>query len=169
MNRKDQIIEIIKKSDKPISASTLAKQFNVSRQIIVGDIALIRASGTNIVATPRGYLFENPTPSGEYVIAVQHNSNQLADELYTIIDLGGSIINVSVEHPIYGQLSGNLHLYNRYDVDQFIKRTNKENAKPLSCLTEGIHLHTIRCYDQDIYNRIIKALDEKGILLKKVN
>ena len=46
MNRKDQIIEIIKKSDKPISASTLAKQFNVSRQIIVGDIVIIKPGGS---------------------------------------------------------------------------------------------------------------------------
>lgn len=167
MDRRNQIIEIIKNSKKPISATTLAKQFNVSRQIIVGDIALIRASGTNIAATPRGYLYEHNTNNDEYVIVVKHNNEQLAEELYTIVDLGGSIIDVSVEHPIYGLLCGKLHLYNRYDVDQFIKRTQEENAKPLSCLTEGIHLHTIRCYDKDIYNRIIHALDEKGLLLNK--
>lgn len=167
MNRRDKIIEIIKNSEKPISATTLAKQFNVSRQIIVGDIALIRASGTNITATSRGYLFESSNTNDEYIIAVKHTNEQLEEELYTIVDLGGSIIDVSVEHPIYGLLNGKLHLYNRYDVDQFIKRTNEENAKPLSCLTEGIHTHTIRCYDKDIYNRIINVLNEKGILLNK--
>lgn len=169
MNRRETIIELIKNSDKPISATTLAKYFNVSRQIIVGDIALIRASGTNISATPRGYILDNSNKSNEYVIAVKHTKDQLKDELYTIVDLGGSIIDVSVEHPIYGLLNGQLHLNNRYDVNQFIKRILEENAKPLSCITEGIHTHTIRCHNKDIYNRIIKALDEKEILLNKKN
>lgn len=167
MNRRETIIEMIKNSDKPISATTLAKHFNVSRQIIVGDIALIRASGTYISATPRGYVLESSNRNNEYMIAVKHSKEQLKDELYTIVDLGGSIIDVSVEHPIYGLLNGKLHLNNRYDIDQFIKRISEENVKPLSCITEGIHTHTIRCQDKEIYNRIIKALDEKGILLNR--
>lgn len=166
MDRRDKIIEMIKESQKPISATALAKEFHVSRQIIVGDIALIRASGTNIVATPRGYLYEHNNNSDEYMIVVKHSNEQLEEELYTIVDLGGHIIDVSVEHPIYGLLTGKLHLYNRYDVDQFIKKTREAHAKPLSCLTEGIHSHTIRCYNKEIYDRICYSLNEKGILIK---
>lgn len=167
MNRKEKIIEEIKKSDKPISASTLAKKLGVSRQIIVGDVALIRASGTNIIATPRGYILDSKQQNQTYTIAVNHSQEQMADELYTIVDLGGCAIDVIVDHPVYGQLTGKLHLSSRYDVDQFIKKVNNNQAKPLSQLTDGLHLHTIQCPNEDTYQRIVSALDEKGYLFKK--
>ena len=140
MDRKEKIIEEIKKSNKPISASTLAKKLGVSRQIIVGDVALIRASGTNIIATPRGYILDSKQQNQTYTIAVNHSQEQMADELYTIVDLGGCAIDVIVDHPVYGQLTGKLHLSSRYDVDQFIKKVNNNQAKPLSQLTDGLHL-----------------------------
>ena len=167
MGRKEKIIEEIKKSDKPISASTLAKKLGVSRQIIVGDVALIRASGTNIIATPRGYILDSKQQNQTYTIAVNHSQEQMADELYTIVDLGGCAIDVIVDHPVYGQLTGKLHLSSRYDVDQFIKKVNNNQAKPLSQLTDGLHLHTIQCPNEDTYQRIVSALDEKGYLFKK--
>lgn len=167
MDRKEKIIEEIKKSDKPVSASTLAKKLGVSRQIIVGDVALIRASGTNIIATPRGYILDSKQQNQTYTIAVNHSQEQMADELYTIVDLGGCAIDVIVDHPVYGQLTGKLHLSSRYDVDQFIKKVNNNQAKPLSQLTDGLHLHTIQCPNEDTYQRIISALDEKGYLFKK--
>lgn len=167
MDRKEKIIEEIKKSDKPVSASTLAKKLGVSRQIIVGDVALIRASGTNIIATPRGYILDSKQQNQTYTIAVNHSQEQMADELYTIVDLGGYAIDVIVDHPVYGQLTGKLHLSSRYDVDQFIKKVNNNQAKPLSQLTDGLHLHTIQCPNEDTYQRIVSALDEKGYLFKK--
>lgn len=167
MDRKEKIIEEIKKSNKPISASTLAKKLGVSRQIIVGDVALICASGTNIIATPRGYILDSKQQNQTYTIAVNHSQEQMADELYTIVDLGGCAIDVIVDHPVYGQLTGKLHLSSRYDVDQFIKKVNNNQAKPLSQLTDGLHLHTIQCPNEDTYQRIVSALDEKGYLFKK--
>lgn len=167
MDRKEKIIEAIKNNDKPISATKLAHMFGVSRQIIVGDVALLRASGIQIIATPRGYVMDKEKNEHYYTIAVNHNKDDLADELYTIIDLGGSVIDVIVEHPIYGQLTGKLHLYSRYDVDQFMKKVNSEQAKPLSQLTDGLHLHTIQCQNNDIYQRIVEVLDKKGYLFKK--
>lgn len=167
MDRKEKIIEEIKKSDKPVSASTLAKKLGVSRQIIVGDVALIRASGTNIIATPRGYILDSKQQNQTYTIAVNHSQEQMADELYTIVDLGGCAIDVIVDHPVYGQLTGKLHLSSRYDVDQFMKKITHDDAKPLSQLTNGLHLHTIQCLDQETYQRIVDALDKKGYLFKK--
>ena len=118
MDRRENILNEIKKSNKPISATYLAKLFGVSRQIIVGDIALIRASGTNIIATPRGYVLDKNINESVYTIAVKHNVEHLADELYTIVDYGAEVVDVIVEHPVYGQLSGSLHLTSRYDVDE---------------------------------------------------
>lgn len=167
MDRKKKIIEEIRKSTKPISASKLASLFGVSRQIIVGDIALLRASGLNISATPRGYILDEQNQGINHVIAVKHQKEDLADELYTIVDLGGQIIDVIVEHSIYGQLTGPLHISSRYDVDQFLKKVNKDNTKPLSQLTDGLHLHTIQCLDEDTYQRILDALNQKGYLFIK--
>lgn len=167
MDRKEKIIEEIQKSQKPVSASSLAKKLGVSRQIIVGDVALIRASGTNIIATPRGYILDSKQQNQTYTIAVNHSQEQMADELYTIVDLGGCAIDVIVDHPVYGQLTGKLHLSSRYDVNQFLKKIKSDEAKPLSQLTNGLHLHTIQCQDQETYHRILTALDEKGYLFKK--
>ncbi|MCD7950650.1 MAG: transcription repressor NadR [Erysipelotrichaceae bacterium] len=166
MDRKEEIIKVISKSEKPISASRLASQFGVSRQIIVGDIALLRAKGYKITATPRGYILDNMQLKNTYTIAVKHTSEQMGDEMYTIVDLGGYIIDVIVEHPVYGQLIGDLHISSRYDVDQFLEKVKKNDASPLSKLTHGIHLHTLQCSSDEIYHRIEKALDEKGYLLK---
>lgn len=167
MERKEKIIKEIQKSDKPLSASKLASLFGVSRQIIVGDVALLRASGVNIIATPRGYVLDHQERGIMYTIAVKHQKEHLADELYTIVDLGGHVIDVIVEHPIYGQLTGKLHIHSRYDVDQFIYKVNHEQAKPLSQLTDGLHLHTIQCPNQETLERILEALDKKEYLFKK--
>ncbi len=166
MNRKDKIVEIIKQNNMPISASRLATDLGVSRQVIVGDVALLRASGINIIATPRGYILDDSQKKTTYIIAVQHNSEDTEDELYTIVDFGASVIDVIVEHPIYGQLTGNLHLQSRYDVNEYLNKVSKSQASPLSQLTDGVHLHTIQCDSKEIFNKIITTLDQKGYLHK---
>ncbi|MEG0528479.1 MAG: transcription repressor NadR [Longicatena sp.] len=166
--RRDSILQTIKQSEKPCSASSLAAQFHVSRQIVVGDIALLRASGVNIIATPRGYVMEDISlDSMTYAIAVVHKEEDLKEELYTIVDHGGTIVDVIVEHPLYGQLSGQLHITSRYDADQFLSNVKNNQAIPLSKLTNGLHLHTIKCKDEDTHQRIIQALKEKGFLYEK--
>lgn len=171
VQRREKITEILENSALPVSASALAKELQVSRQIIVGDIALLRASGIDILATPRGYIFassdEFPADSILFTIACNHNADDMAKELYIIVDNGGRIIDVIVEHPIYGQLTGQLNIFSRYDVDEFIKNTKKYGAPPLSKLTDGVHLHTISCKNEEVYKRIIKDLEKAGILLDK--
>ncbi|MEG0328891.1 MAG: transcription repressor NadR [Longicatena sp.] len=163
--RREKIVEEINKSDKPLSASFLAKLFEVSRQVVVGDIALLRAGGHLIIATPRGYTFEKKEKEGIVrTIAVSHKSDKLAEEIYTIVDLGGVIIDVIVEHPVYGELSGTLHIASRYDADQFLNSVKEHQAKPLSELTNGLHLHTIQCENEIIYQRILQGLEDKGFL-----
>lgn len=51
--RRQAIRELLQRAKQPVSATALAAQFSVSRQIIVGDIALLRAAGADISATPR--------------------------------------------------------------------------------------------------------------------
>lgn len=165
MDRKAAIIEAIRTSETPVSASALARKLHVSRQIIVGDIALIRASGTQIIATPRGYVWERSNAGSERKIAVLHAPQQMREELYTIVDQGAEVVDVIVEHPTYGQLVGQLQLSSRYDVNQFIDRM--QGNEPLSQLTHGVHLHTIRCRDAAVFERVENALRKKGLLYEE--
>ena len=165
--RRSQILALLKKSQMPVSASSLAEQLSVSRQIIVGDVAILRASGAHISATPRGYVYEEEASAFPYegLLACRHSPDQLREELYTIVDYGGFVIDVTIEHPLYGQFSGALNLGSRYDVDLFLKQVREEdNAKPLSILTNGVHLHRIGCRDKETFDRIRNSLEDKKII-----
>lgn len=164
--RREAIFEKILKSERPLSASALAKEFQVSRQIIVGDVALLRASGKQIMATPRGYMCEVEQGGILRTIAVSHTGEELEDEILTIVDLGGNLIDVIVDHPLYGELVGSLHISSRYDAMQFFDKLERHKAEPLSRLTNGLHLHTIACKDEESFQRILHVLDEKGYLWK---
>lgn len=162
--RRSQVLACLQTAQTPLSASHLAAQMGVSRQIIVGDIALLRACGHQIFATPRGYLLQR-TPQGlRKTVACVHTREQMEQELNLLVDNGCTVLDVIVEHPVYGQLTGSLQLHNRYDVKQFIERA--KDAPPLSQLTEGIHLHTLLCPDEAAFERVQTALRQAGLLLE---
>lgn len=165
--RRERILALLHEGDRPISASVLAEKMHVSRQVIVGDIALLRASNCAILATPRGYILHQDRADDEflYTIACRHDSTEgLADELYTIVDNGGEVVDVIVEHPLYGQIAGKLHIASRFDVENFLQKLSGHAAAPLCDLTGGVHLHTLRCPSQEIFDRIVTRLREKGLL-----
>jgi len=169
MERREQLLELIRASHDPISASTLAISLKVSRQIIVGDIALLRASGVNISATPTGYVLDREKAPMNFgyigTIACRHFEKDLADELYTIVDFGGTVIDVTIEHNTYGQISGILDISSRHDADKFLEKLNENQDKPLSDLTGGIHLHRIGCRNEATFELLFKSLVDKGIAL----
>lgn len=166
--RREKIIQILQVSKEPISARKLAQQFSVSRQVIVGDVALLRAEGQEITATPRGYIYGvlEFDKANQYIgkVVCYHTEEQTEEELSIIVDHGGEILDVEVEHPFYGLLSGKLQIQSRHDLKEFLEAMRKNNSKMLSSLTGGVHLHTIRCADQEAFIRIKKALDQAGIL-----
>lgn len=169
IKRRDKILEILRMSEEPISANQLASECGVSRQIIVGDVAILRASGGDIQATPRGYIL-NDAKSRQaghiHRIACVHNSNQMEEELQICVDHGVSVLDVIVEHPVYGQLTAPLRLSTRYDISQFVKLINEKGAHALSELTEGVHLHTLSCPTEEAYERVCAELKKAGILYK---
>ena len=164
--RRETILHMLENASAPLPAAALAKSCAVSRQIIVGDIALLRAGGTAIQATPRGYLLERE--QGGYVrpVACVHTAGDMERELELMVDHGCTVVDVMVDHPVYGQLSAALSLSSRYDVAEFIRKVSECDAKPLSLLTEGVHLHTLRCPDQAVYDRVTAALDKAGFLVE---
>ena len=164
-NRRNVILEQLQKASAPISATALAADLGVSRQIIVGDVALLRASGIDVQATPRGYLLAAEPAGVTAVLACVHDGGRMERELTLMVDYGAEVLDVIVEHPVYGQLTGQLRLRNRYDVAQFL--TKAEGAAPLSALTDGIHLHTVRCPDEDTLRHVTAALKADGFLLEE--
>ncbi|MFV0560657.1 MAG: transcription repressor NadR [Enterococcus sp.] len=164
--RRKQIIKELKISDKAISASSFAKQFGVSRQSIVGDIALMRAAGEEITATARGYLLPQDHKQNKLTrkLAVQHRADQTEEELAIIVSCGGEVLDVIVEHPLYGELTGSLHIKTKKDIELFMKQYQKSQATLLSQLTEGIHLHTIRYPDEKTLLKIQEELTKANIL-----
>lgn len=165
-SRRKEIMEVLQKEENPISASALAKQFNVSRQIIVGDIALLRASGEEISATPKGYVLTREKDGIIRRIVCIHSGDEMERELNICVDHGCSVLDVMVEHPVYGQLAGQLQLSTRYDVSQFLESVSQDRAHALSELTDGIHLHTLRCPDEAAFQRVREELDRAGLLVK---
>ena len=168
-SRREYIKKALSDSNVPLTASYFANILNVSRQIIVGDVAILRASGVDILATPRGYMMSGES-EGEFsyisLIACKHTADRLRDELYTIVDFGATVIDVTIEHAIYGEISGTLNLSSRYDVDMFMEKVEKEkNSTPISSLTDGVHLHRIGCKKKATFELIKAALIDMNIAL----
>ena len=159
--RRQAVAQALEEAVGPVSAAALAERFSVSRQIIVGDVALLRAGGTDILATPRGYLLGGRGGGVERTVACVHAPEEMERELNAIVDAGGEVVDVIVEHPVYGQLTGLLGVRSRYDVAEFVRH----GARPLSALTGGIHLHTVRCPDEKTFRRVRKSLEAENFLL----
>ena len=166
--RRESILEKLSAAKAPVSASALAGQLGVSRQIVVGDVALLRAGGAQIDATPRGYQLHPAEKGFTGILACVHSTeDEMRTELYTVVDQGGVVVDVTVENSLYGELCGNLNIASRYDVDNFIRQAKETPECLLSRMTGGVHLHTLHCPDAGTFQRIKKALDEKGILYRK--
>lgn len=166
VSRREQMIKLLQEAAEPIPGAKLAKMMGVSRQVIVQDIALLRAVDKNILSTNKGYvLFHRMVDEHTRLFHVRHRDDQIADELNTIVDCGGSVKDVTVEHPIYGQISVDLIIRSRMDVMNFVDQVQKYQTKPLNNLTDGAHFHTVTAADEDTLDTIEKALAGKGYLL----
>ncbi len=163
--RRESIVRMLRQSQNPVTGSHLSQVYGVTRQVIVSDIAILRARGETIMATPRGYVcVDEARDRVRRTIASRHSraGDEIRDELYTIVDNGGTIVDVTVEHPLYGDLTGSLQIRSRHDVDQFITKLQQSQAEPLLVLTEGFHIHTIEAPDEAALTRIIGALRGRG-------
>ncbi len=165
--RRDCILKKLQSGRGPVSGNALAREFHVSRQVIVQDIALLRATNKNILSTNKGYLLyeESSHAVCKQIIAVKHSDEQMKDELYTIVDAGARVLDVIVEHEVYGQIAVDLVIASRKDVDEFMKRIFAVKAKPLKELTGDEHYHTIEADTEEILRLAMNGLKEKGYLL----
>lgn len=161
--RRYEILNLIKSMKEPISGTELAKKFDVSRQVIVQDIALLRAENYDIFSTTRGYIYK-ATKFFSKVFSVCHSDNQIEDELNTIVDLGGIVDDVFVQHEIYGNLKAELGINSRRKVQELIKAIENGESIPLKNLTYGKHFHTVYSDSEEVLELIEKELKAKGYL-----
>lgn len=167
LQRRLSIIELLHTSSAPISGAELARKLHVSRQVIVQDIALLRAENRNILSTNKGYILFHPQSEDcQYreVIYVRHTKGQILDEMSSVVDLGGRMLDVSIDHDIYGQIRCDLVINNLEDAKEFVQKAEKSSSRPLCALTEDYHYHTIAAPSQKAMELIKSDLREKGYL-----
>ena len=166
--RRESIIEILKEEKAPIKGTDLSEKFQVSRQVIVQDIALLRARGENILATPNGYIIPSTYESDKLIkkiVSIHEGYKEMEDELELIVDMGGKVLDVIVDHPLYGEIKSPIEISNRHEVMKFMENIKRKNAEPLSSLTGGIHIHTLEVNDEESFKRIKEELGRKKYLI----
>lgn len=169
--RREKIVEKLKAEERTITGGELAKAFDVSRQVIVQDIAVLRAQGYDILATANGYMLPKQQQTYRYIkaIACRHMGyREMEEELTIMVDMGAKILDVVVDHPVYGKISRNLMICSRMDVQDFMHKVKTQKAEPLSSLTGGEHIHHLELSGERAYQLMMEALREKGFFLREV-
>lgn len=163
--RREKILDELYTSSVPLSGSALAKSFNVSRQVIVQDIALIRAAGHSVISTNRGYILEKKEAVSR-VFKVSHTDEQVQEELSLIVDLGGTVSDVFVNHKVYGRLRVEMNIKCRSDIERFVYGIKSGKSRPLKNLTSNYHYHTVTAESEEILDAIENELEANGMLIR---
>ncbi|MFK9091316.1 transcription repressor NadR [Bacillus salipaludis] len=168
-DRRKFILQLLKESSVPITGGDLSLQTNVSRQVIVGDITLLKAKNEPIIATSQGYIYlkqSSRMPAVERIIACRHTPGDTEKELNLLVDHGVLVKDVKIEHAVYGDLTASIMVSNRQEVKQFLKKLQTTKASLLSELTGGYHLHTISASTEGALDKAESALKAEGILME---
>lgn len=170
--RRSEILKLLSQSGQALSGSKLAKMLGVSRQVIVTDMALLRAERNDIIATNSGYVISGKAEAarGERrVFKVSHTDEQLESELSAIVDLGGTVLDVFIEHKVYGTISAPLNISSKRDIQNFIADLKSGVSTPLKNITNNFHYHTIEAKNSRVLDEITDALQKKGFLIEVCN
>lgn len=163
--RRQEIMKYISESEKPVSGTKIAKMFEVSRQVIVQDVALLRAEGKEIISTNRGYVCSREAGECTRIFHVFHEDDRMEEELNLIVDLGGKAQDVFVQHEVYGELRADLSVDSRKKVKDFMNGIESGKSSPLNTITSGYHFHTVIAESEEILNMIEAELGKQGFLV----
>lgn len=158
--------KLLSESD-PVSGGELSTLFGASRQIIVQDIAMLRASGYDIISTHSGYIIK-ASPLCERTFKVRHTSAETEDELTRIVELGGTVVNVFVWHKVYGRIEGQLNIFSHRGIDQLLDGIKSGKSTELMHVTSGYHYHTVRADSEEILNKIGESLSTAGYIVPEI-
>lgn len=165
--RRAKILKLLKEQGTPLSGTALAQRFQVSRQVIVQDIALMRAENTPILSTNKGYIIRTASPAPQQpmrVFYVRHDTDQVLEEFMTVLELGGKILDVAVEHELYGQIRVDLLIETEQDARDFVNRLSCCHDNPLKVLTGDCHYHTVAAPSEKLLDLIEQELKSKGFI-----
>lgn len=165
--RRTEIRRMLQNAQTPLTGTALAKGLHVSRQVIVQDIALMRAEHLPILSTNKGYLLRPDAlqvSQPKRVFFVRHTTGQVMEEFMTVIDLGGRILDVSVEHELYGPIRADLLIENAQDAAEFVQRLAACRDNPLKVLTDDCHFHTVSAPSEKLLDLIEAELRARGFL-----
>lgn len=165
--RRKEIANLLLSASEAISGSALSEEFGVSRQIIVQDISVLKGSGYDILSTHNGYVIQK-SPLKERVFKLHHTTEQTEDELNTIVDLGGTVVDVFVWHKVYGKVGAPLNIFSRLHVKQFIEGVRSGKSIELMNITGGYHYHTVRAENDSILDKIENALEGKKYIAPEI-
>ncbi|MBQ9157415.1 MAG: transcription repressor NadR [Eubacterium sp.] len=166
--RRNRILELLESSAEPLSGSSIAKAFHVSRQVVVTDIAILRSRYPNLMATSRGYIMLHADKCRR-LFKVKHTDAETKDELLSIVELGGRIMDIYVDHRIYGTIRKPLDISSKRDVDHFMKDLESGVSTPLKNITNGYHFHTVEARSESILDEIEDMLENKGYLIESLD
>ena len=167
--RRTEIRRMLQNAQTPLTGTALAKGLHVSRQVIVQDIALMRAEHLPILSTNKGYLLRPDALQASQpkrVFLVRHTNEQVLEEFMTVIDLGGRILDVSVEHELYGPIRADLLIENAQDALEFTQRLAACQDNPLKVLTDDCHFHTVAAPSEKLLDLIEAELRSRGFMVE---
>ncbi len=165
--RRKEIVAMITVAEEPVSGSVLSERLGVSRQIIVQDIAVLRAEGYEVLSTHQGYVITKG-PFAERVFKLRHTSEQTEDELSCIVALGGTVVDVFVWHKVYGKIRAGMNIFSERSIAQFMDGIKSGKSRELMHLTEGYHYHTVRADSEETLDLIEQMLEEKGYIVPEI-
>ena len=163
--RRAEILSLIGNSQNPVAANFLSEKYSVSRQVIVQDIAILRAQGYGVISTNRGYVLGSGLRA-ERVFKCRHTLQELVDESEIIISRGGRVEDITVNHRVYGKISARLELSSLRHAEELYRSLVSGASKPLMSVTDGYHYHTVSGENEQTLDEIEKALREKGYLIE---
>ena len=164
-DRRKQILGLMREARHPLSGAMLGKETGVSRQVVVQDIALLRTEGYPIISTSKGYYLDEPRQAVRLVKVYQTNE-QVQDELTTIVNMGGIIQDVLINHRTYGKLSAPMNIKNQRDIRMFMEDLQSGKSYPLLNVTSGYHFHHIAAESEEILDEIADELERKGYIVE---
>ncbi len=161
--RRQGILKRLSGSTGPVSAGSLSREFGVSRQIIVKDIAQLRQNGALILSLARGYVLEKKAQN-ERVFKVIHSDDDVEKELNLIVDKGGTVEDVFIYHKFYNKVTAKLNIKSRLDVKNFLENITAGKSSLLKNVTSGYHYHTVLADSMETLDIIGDELRQNGFL-----
>jgi transcriptional regulator of NAD metabolism len=165
--RRKAIVNLLLCANEPISGGELAKKFDISRQIIVQDMTVLKGMGFEILSTNQGYVMQK-SPLAERVFKVRHTTQGTEDELSCIVELGGTVVDVFVWHKVYGRVEATLNIFSKLQIKQFLEGVRTGQSTELMHITGGYHYHTVRAESEAVLDRIEAALAARNYLVPEI-